>query len=72
MIVYDKTPIADQLDKPIDPSALVSGSGQCCVAGFAAQRIRQQQKQIAAIVEPSIPGEDLGSFMALVRAIQLA
>src|SRR5262249_55433148 len=69
MIAYDHTPIADQLDKPIGPPALVGCTGQGCVAGIALQRVRQQQKQIAAIVEPSIPVEDLGSFMALFQAI---
>src|SRR5262249_54537330 len=68
MITKDHTPIADQLDKTVRPPALVCGARQRCVAGIALQRVRQQQKQIAAIVEPSIPVENLGLFIALVQA----
>src|SRR5262249_50728508 len=70
VIVYHDTPIADEVDKAARSPTFVGGERKRCVAGIVSQPVCQDKTQISAIVQPSIPKEDLGPLIAVTWAVQ--
>lgn len=63
-------PVADQMNQTVGPSTIVRSQRECRVTRIAAQRFPEFQDEIVAVVESTIPVEDLGSVVPITGLIE--